>query len=291
MVTTETSATMKILILGASGQIGNSLYNYLKIKTDLVHGTSRTGCRGLIKFNPFTDLWEFPTMYDVVINCIGAIQETNEFSFEKIHLGISELIVKNQFRLGNPKIIQLSVLGADAFSPIDFLRSKAQADEYLLSNPYSTVVRPSIVCTPGTMLAKKLKLAGKISKVFLNRLIVPSEFSSHKIQPVMVDDLVKIIYQLCVKELPQKIVYVTGPEELSYQQLLEKANRNIKLIRIQKSKIKKPMTLLCKAFPKLINKDQYKLLFSDNIADNAEATLLRGKSLESTEAFWKRELN
>lgn len=281
---------MKILILGASGQLGSTLYNYLKIKAELVHGTSRTGQNGLIKFNPYIDLWEFPAIYDVVINCIGAIESTKECSYEKVHLEISELIIKNQFRLGNPKIIQISVLGADAFSPIDFLRSKAQADEYLLSHPDTVVIRPSIICTPGTMLIRKLKLARLISKILLNRLPVPSEFPSHKIQPLMVDDLTKIIYQVCKINTDHKIIYVTGPKAITYKELLEKANSKIKLVVVKKDLFKKPMYWLCKFFPQLINKDQYELLFSDNIASNAEATMLLGKSLESTEAFWEREL-
>jgi len=286
----QNGTNMKILLLGASGQLGSSLYNYLKIKVELVHGTSRSGKNGLIKFDPYKDLWEFPVVYDLVINCIGAIQATKEYRYEKVHLGIAELIIKNQFRLGNPKIIQVSVLGADAFSLNDFLRSKAQADEYLLSHPDTKIIRPSIICTPGSMLIKKLRLAGLISKLLFNRLPVPTDFLHHKIQPVMVDDLVKIIYQVSATEPLQKIINVTGPEEITYQQLLEGANSKIKLVRIRKDLIKKSLDIFSVLFPKLINKDQFELLFSDNIAENTDATILLGKPLESTLAFWKREL-
>lgn len=281
---------MKILILGASGQLGSSLYNYLKIKADVVNGTSRTGKNGLLKFDPFKDLWEFPEIYDVVINCIGAIKESKDFDFEKIHLGLSELIIKNQFRLGSPKIIQVSVVGADVFSPIDFFRSKGQADEFLLSHPDTLVVRPSIICTPSTMMVKKLRLARFISKLMFNRLPVPEEFPKHMIQPVMVDDLVKIIYRLTCDKIQKRVINVSGPETISYSSLFRLANKKIRFICLNKNWIDKVVKSISRFLPDLINKDQYKLLFTDNIAENAEATMILGRPLGSTLGFWEREL-
>lgn len=281
---------MKILILGASGQLGSSLYNYLKIKVDVVHGTSRTGKNGLIKFDPFKDLWEFPEIYDVVINCIGAINETKNFNFEKIHLGLSELIIKNQFRLGSPRIIQVSVVGADSFSPIDFFRSKGQADEYLLSHPDTMVVRPSIICTPSTMMVRKLRLARFLSKLMFNRLPVPEGFPKHMIQPVMVDDLVKVIYKLTCEKIQKQIINVSGPETITYSTLFHLANKKIRFINLKRPWMDKLIKSIHRLLPDLINRDQYRLLFTDNIAENAEATMILGRPLGSTIGFWEREL-
>ncbi len=282
---------MKILLLGASGQLGSSLYNYLKIKAEVVHGTSRDGRLGLIRFNPFSENWVFPEQnYDILINCIGAIREEPGNSFERTHLGVSEQIIKNRFRIGNPRIIQISVLGASAFSPIHFLRSKAQADEYLLSHPDTIIVRPSIICSPGTLLTKKLRNAGRVSRLLLNRLYVPEGFAYHKIQPILVEDLAKIIWKICLSENAEPILDITGPETWSYGDLLYIANKKIRLSPIKHSITDKIAGFVNNLFPDILTLDQYKLLFTDSTADPGTATSLLGRPPKSTLSFWQREL-
>lgn len=282
---------MKILILGASGQLGSSLYNYLKLKAELVHGTSRSGRFGLIQFNPFSENWMFPEQnYDILINCIGSIREEPDNRFERVHLGVTEQVIKNRFRVGNPRIIQLSVLGADAFSPIDFLRSRAQADEYLLSHPDTTVVRPSIVCTPGTMLARKIRTAGRLSRLFFNRLYVPEGFIYHKVQPILIEDLVKILWKICQNQETESILNITGPEILTYGDLLYIANKKIKVFPIKRSLSDRIAGVADNLLPDIITLDQYQMLFTDNIADTGTATSLLGRSPRSTLDFWRKEL-
>ncbi len=282
---------MKILILGASGQLGSSLYNYLKLKTELVHGTSRSGRFGLLQFNPFSENWMFPEQnYDILINCIGAIREEPDNRFERVHLGITEQIVKNRSRIGNPRIIQLSVLGADAFSPVDFLRSRAQADEYLLSHPDTTVVRSSIVCTPGTMLARKIRTAGRISRLIFNRLYVPEGFVYHKVQPILIEDLVKILWKICQNRDSESVLNLTGPEILTYGDLLYIANKKIKVFPVKRSLSDRIAGVAGNLLPDIITLDQYQMLFTDNVADPGTAASFLGRSPKSTLGFWQKEL-
>ena len=133
---------MRIIILGASGQIGSFLFEDLRSKYT-VTGTSRKSSTSLLRFDPFLDDWSALGEADVVINCIGQIQESSSCSFKKIHLGISKKLIENRMLLGDPRIIQISALGASAIHPVEFLRTKGEADDYLLQFPDTVVARPS----------------------------------------------------------------------------------------------------------------------------------------------------
>lgn len=283
---------MRVLILGASGQIGNVLLQCFQKDPNIVAiGTSRKEHKDYFQFDPFQDHWTKLGQVDVIINTIGQIEASGASSFEKVHIGISKLIIENRPVLGNPKVLQISVLGADPESKIAFLQTKGIADQFLVKHSDCIVVRPSIVCTPGTMLVKKLLMLGKIATKLGKRMIVPKGFLDHKIQPVMVDDVARIAYNLCKLKEYQPIINITGPEKISYRTLLELALPGIRLIEIPKPLTEFFVKVIISPFlPALINSQQYDLLFSDNIADEKEAERYLRKPLASTLEFWKNEL-
>jgi uncharacterized protein YbjT (DUF2867 family) len=284
---------MRILILGASGQIGSAFFEiFSKSKDDEVYGTSRKASgENRKKFDPFKDPWEILGKYDVVLNCVGVIKATKEFSFEKIHMGMTELIISNRTLIGNPKLIQMSVLGADSGSDIEFLKTKGLADSLLLKEENTVVVRPSIVCTHRTMLVKKLLMLKKLARISGGRMIVPKGFPDHKIQPVLIDDLASLLLNIAKLEVKERIICATGPEEVSFRSLLMKAVPGIKLIEIPESVVRFFVkNILSVIFPDVINFDQYRLLFKDNIASSYQTKKYLMKELTSTEKFWKDEL-
>jgi nucleoside-diphosphate-sugar epimerase len=264
---------MKIIILGASGQIGSIVFDALQHRHD-VTGTSRKPSPKYVQFDPFRDDWSLLGKADVVVNCIGQIGATSTSSFAHIHVGLTKLIIRNRTHIGNPRIIQLSALGASTTHNVEFLKTKGMADEILLQHPDTFIVRPSIVCTHGTMIVRKMLMLNRIVRYTGGLLIVPGGFLTTRIQPVMPQDLADVVQALCVTTGYDRVVNVVGPHALSFREIIavmfKTTDKKFRLIEVP-GKIVDVIALygICLLFPSVINTQQYRLLFEDNVADPA----------------------
>ena len=184
----------------------------------------------------------------------------------------------------------MSALGADENSASRFLRTKGIADEELLRHPDAVVVRPSIVCTPGTMLSKKLLLLQKLCRFSGGILPFPRRMLETKLQPVAVEDLAELVSCLCAIEPMPKVVEVGGKEVYTLRQLLTLIPACRKIIPFPQPVFDRLIPLLCRFFPSLIEKEQQVLLQQDNIAKTRTCERLLGRTMTSTLAFWKSEL-
>ena len=83
-------------------------------------------------FDPFTDDWSLLGRADAIINCIGQIEPTRTSSFYDLHVGFIKLMLNNRNKIGQPRIMQISALGAAPHHQVEFLRTKGIGDELLL---------------------------------------------------------------------------------------------------------------------------------------------------------------
>lgn len=290
MVATKDDGEMRIIILGASGQIGSFLFEDLRSKYT-VTGTSRKSSTSLLRFDPFLDDWSALGEADVVINCIGQIQESSSCSFKKIHLGISKKLIENRMLLGDPRIIQISALGASAIHPVEFLRTKGEADDYLLQFPDTVVARPSIVCTSNTMLVKKMLMVAGIARRIGGLVVVPRGFPDRKIQPVMPGDLSKVVEHLSTTPTLPRIMDVTGADILSFREIIMEVfkakGERCRIVEAPKMFTDVLVTyFLNPFFPSIITTQQYKLLFTDNISTPRNVDLNPLMRPAGTRRFW-----
>lgn len=290
------------MILGANGQVGRAVFRQCchDLPNAEVIGCVRhrhlhfEGCTGNTRqhsfdFDPFVDDWKKLGKADVLINCIGIIRETGDLSFRKAHIGLTRLVLQHREMLGMPRIIQVSVLGADKRSPSGFMSTKAEADEELMKEAGTFVVRPSIVCTHNTMMVKKLKQLGVIAKWSCNRLLFPSHYLQTRIQPVTGEDMASVITQLAKAGCAERLINITGPEEIRLEELLNLLNNGeTKLLRLSKRTFNMLLPV-AKAFG-LINSGQLTLLSEDNVAGSEQCERLLGRKMSSTREFWKEEL-
>ncbi len=283
---------MKIVILGASGQIGSMLFNWLRCRYHAV-GTSRKSFPGILQFDPFTDDWSRLGKPDVLINCIGAI-EASPARLRKVHLELARLIIANYRRIASPRIIQMSALGATSSHHVAFHSTKGAADRELLELPETIIVRPSIVCTKNTMILRKLKLAHAVGRGMGGFLVVPRGFLTTRVQPIMPNDLCMIVERACVASRCPRVINAVGPDRFTFNDLLammSHSRRRIRVVELPRF-VMDPIVSLLRLFrPGLISLDQYKLIFEDNIADERDVRRLLGKKGEPTETFFCNELN
>jgi len=298
---------MRILILGASGQIGKELawkLGHALPEVEII-GTKRhlnpvftldekplAPTVRILAFDPFQDDWEKLGKFSVVINAIGIIRETPENSFVKIHGGLTQLLLQNRKKLGNPKIIQFSVLGADETSDSPFLQTKGLADSSLLKYPNTVVVRPSIVCTPNTVFVQKLRLLRRISKFLGNQLPFPVNLLPIKIQPVMMDDIAELVLKLCTAAHHANLINIAGPEAISLQQFLDMLPvQGLRIRKLPRRAFDKMAGILFRLCPNLLNSDQYKLLAHDNTTNISYCEYVLNRKMTDTLTFWRKELH
>lgn len=286
---------MKILILGGSGQIGTVITRDVvaAFPNAEVLSCSRSG-KGLngYKFNVFQEDWSAFGKIDVIINSVGIIAEDGDNTFEKIHIDLVRNILKSRESMGNPKIIHISVLGADINSKSGYASTKGVANDILKKEENVNIISPSFVCTPGTMMIGKLKMLHTMAKWQLNFLPCPAHFLSAKFQPIMGEDIAELVIEMIKQDLKGEHVYGTGPEIYSLEDWINIVGKGkIKLIRIPKWLIDKPFQLITILFPFIMNKDQYILLGNDNIHENSDLKRVLGREPKSTRNFWEVELS
>ena len=136
---------MRILILGATGFIGNAIFHSLIKEYDIIIGGS-TKIDGFedwrkvdfLKENDFDPILEG---VDLVINAVGIING----DFKKVQTE-SPLELFKVCQRKRIKIINISAIGAEKDKPkTEFLRSKKVVDDFILSNTDGKVIYPGIV--------------------------------------------------------------------------------------------------------------------------------------------------
>lgn len=282
---------MKIVVLGASGQIGSVIYNGLK-GTRLV-GTSRAKSDKFLQFDPFSDDWSVLGKPDILINSVGQIDGNAKSSFYHIHVDMTKQILANRQQIGNPRIIQVSALGSSEKHQVEFLRTKGIADALLLQQPNTAVIRPSIVCTPCTILVKKMIMLSNLGRFVFGIVPVPKGFLQTRIQPIMPEDLVALIQQVCLKN-HVRIIDAVGPDQIRFLDLvlMLMKTRKQKLQMIESSKAVTDLVIggfLSRLMPSLISVQQYRLSFQDNIGDVTACEQLLDRPLLSTKEFCYNE--
>jgi uncharacterized protein YbjT (DUF2867 family) len=285
---------MRIAILGGTGQIGAVISREMQLKFPeaeiLACSRSGKGVNGF-QFNVYQKDWTVLGKLDVLVNAVGIIEETGENTFQKIHIGIVNKMVDEREILGNPKIIHVSVLGSNKDSPSKYAATKGIADNILKTQENWVIIRPSFVCTPGTTIIQKVKMLHKISKISFGLLPIPTHFLTAKFQPVMGEDVAHICIESIRQNLAKKVIYATGPELYTLEDWLRTIGKGkIRLVKIPKWLIDRPLRLLIKAIPQIMNTDQYLLLGEDNTHDNVEMINVLGRLPLDTKQFWEDEL-
>lgn len=288
----------RVAVIGASGTLGKIISGKLSsmpgIELIKLSRNTSLGPQGFFVFDPEKDDWKKIGNVDILINAAGIIHESKDAEFEKVHVQLAQKIIENRHIIGDPKIIQISALGADEKHPIAFLRTKGIADAKLIKQANTYVLRPSIVCTHNAVLVQKFKMMFDISKYFFNHAVLPASFLKTRIQPILESDFAEVIEILCTNDAPERVIDLPGAEQISFQWLMDLAGevRNQKVIALEIPKnLVEAVTknFISIWFPGIINYDQFQLLFKDNIAEKDAVEKLLNHSVKSTLEFWKKE--
>ena len=271
----------KILIFGATGQIGRHLIrkltknNYKVIcQTRNLHKAiflKTSGSIGYIdiketKIFDYEKVSELVDNTDIVINLIGILFESGKINtFEKIHTlfpkFLSEICKKK-----NKHLIHISSLGVENATDSKYAASKAQGENKIFENlPSATILKPSIVYSVNDSFTTRFMSLLNFFPIF------PLYYGGKtKFAPIHASDLTDIIFHVIENNIRGKKIETVGPKVLTFLEIL-----NILSKCINKKRVFLPLPLfLAKFSAKILEKmpnplltvDQLNLLKYDNIS-------------------------
>ncbi|MDA9605934.1 complex I NDUFA9 subunit family protein [bacterium] len=270
------------LIFGGSGQIGRNLIrkltknNYrVTVVTRNIHQKSliiktqaNAGFIDIVEANIFDEkkIRELFKRADICINLIGILfEKKNGNTFKNIHSLFPSLLAKLCKEYSLKHFIHLSALGINEAVDSNYAKSKLDGEIKVLKNfPLATILRPSVVYSVDDNFTTNFM-------TLLNRLpIFPLYYEGKtKFTPIHCSDLTDIIYHIISKNIYSKIIECSGPEIISFKELLLKL-----LFLISKKRILVPFPLPLAKFSAsffelmpnpLLTRDQLRLLKYDNI--------------------------
>ena len=271
----------KILIFGATGQIGRHLIrkltknNYKVIcQTRNLHKAiflKTSGSIGYIdiketKIFDYEKVSELVDNTDIVVNLIGILFESGKINtFEKIHTlfpkFLSEICKKK-----NKHLIHISSLGVENASDSKYAASKAEGENKIFENlPSAIILKPSIVYSVNDSFTTRFMSLLNFFPIF------PLYYGGKtKFAPIHASDLTDIIFHVIENNIRGKKIETVGPKVLTFLEIL-----NILSKCINKKRVFLPLPLfLAKFSAKILEKmpnplltvDQLNLLKYDNIS-------------------------
>ena len=277
------------LIFGGSGQIGRNLIrkltknNYrvtvvtrnIHQKSYIIKTQANAGYIDIVEANIF-DEKKIRALFkktDICINLIGILFEQKKGNtFKNIHSIFPSLLAKLCKEYNLKHFIHLSALGINDAVDSEYAKSKLEGENNVLKNfPLATILRPSIVYSVDDNFTTNFM-------TLLNRLpIFPLYYEGKtKFAPIHCSDLTDAINHIISKNIYSKIIECTGPEIISFKELLQKL-----LYLINKKRILLPFPLPLAKFSArffellpnpLLTSDQLRLLKYDNISSGKYKT-------------------
>ena len=273
----------KILVFGASGQIGRHLIRKLTKNNYIVTAVTRNlhqkayvlktqanaGYIEIVEANIFDEqkIRNLISKNDICVNLIGILHEKGKGNtFKNIHTIFPSLISKICEEYKVQQFIQLSALGIDDAKDSNYATSKLEGETSIRKNfSKAIILRPSVVYSVDDKFTTSFM-------TLLNRLpIFPLYYNGNtKFMPLHCSDITEIIYQVISKNITATTIECIGPEIISLKNILQ---RLLKIINKKRLFISLPLPiakLSAKIFqlsPKpLLTLDQLNLLKYDNVA-------------------------
>jgi uncharacterized protein YbjT (DUF2867 family) len=219
----------------------------------------------------------------VLINLVGILFERGRQRFDAIHTYGAEQVALAASAHG-AHLVHVSAIGADEKSASAYARSKANAEQLVLSaQPSTTIMRPSILFGP--------------EDDFFNRFAALARFSPAlpligggltRFQPAFVGDVATAVANAVDgKARPGTIYELGGPDVRTFKELMQ-----FVLATIERKRLLVPLPFFLAKFqatflqylPKpLLTPDQVELLRTDNVVSQSaesDGRTLRGLGIE-----------
>lgn len=214
---------------------------------------------------------------DVVINCVGVLNELGKNEFDAVQAEGAERIARLAAENAVPRMVHLSAIGADSEADSEYARTKAQGEAGVLKHmPEAVILRPSVIFGTEDQFFNRFAAMTRMGP------FLPLVGAGTKFQPVYVDDVAKAAVQGALGRAEAGIYELGGPEVKTFdalmRQMLDVVHRRRVIIgmpfwaaRIMAGVLDIVKFVSFQLFPNhILTRDQVKNLRHDNVvADSA----------------------
>lgn len=233
---------MKIAITGANSSVGLNLIEHIISETDIevIAGVRSDRAMQSLPSSPQVDpriisyqdssaLAAALNGADCIVHLAGILIEDKNTSYASANVDATEAVVKAAQQLNVKHLVFISVVGASIDSGNTYFRSKAQAEEFVLTAgiPASTIRTP-ILLGPNTAGASSIVGAAAQAK---SKILGGGRYY---MRPLDIDDLNQAILNCCKSgSADAKLYELVGPEPITYRELIQKTaemmNNNVEI--------------------------------------------------------------
>ena len=155
---------------------------------------------------------------DAIVNAVGLYVETRSETFEAVHELGAMNVAHQAVRSGAGRLVHISGIGADPYSPSDYVRARGKGD-LMVSDvcPGATILQPSALFGPTDQFINTL------AKIVATAPVLPLfGRGSTMLQPVYVADVAEaVVSALTDPGSTGKTYELGGPQIYSYRGLIE----------------------------------------------------------------------
>ena len=241
----------KVLIFGASGQIGRHLIRKLTKNNYIITAVTRNihqkgyvlktqanaGYINIEEVSIFDEekINNLIKKNDICINLIGILYEKGKGNtFNNIHNIFPSIISKICEKYKIHQLIHLSALGIDDAKDSKYAISKLEGEKNIRKNfSKTTILRPSVVYSVDDKFTTKFMTLLNLLPIF------PLYYGGNtKFTPIHCSDLTEILFKVISKNINSTTIECVGPEVITFKNLLR---RLLKII--EKKKIINTFTI------------------------------------------------
>lgn len=154
---------------------------------------------------------------DGVVNLVGILHESGKQKFNTVQSEGAERVARLAKAAGVKRFVQLSAIGADADSDVDYARTKGEGENAVKAAfPQATTLRPSIVFGPEDGFFNRF---GDMAR---KAPVMPLICGDTRFQPVYVGDVADAIVAALTQDgFADETYELGGPRAYTFRELLE----------------------------------------------------------------------
>jgi NADH dehydrogenase len=154
------------------------------------------------------------------VNLVGILAESGKQRFDAVQAEGAGRAARAAAAAGVRHYVQVSAIGADAASPVPYVRSKAQGEAAVLAAiPTATILRPSLVIGPEDQFLNRFAAMARLSPV------LPVIAGNTRFQPVFVMDVAAaVVAALNSPAAAGRTYELGGADVLSFRAILAMIN-------------------------------------------------------------------
>jgi len=230
----------RVVVIGASGFVAKNVRKHLSKNNIKLISLSRKNFK---KFNNETKIitqnYDEKTIFsklknsDVLIHLVGIGKQTIDNDYSLINIEFTKKIIDLCKKSKIKKIIYFSGLGVSKNTSLGYFISKYKSEKQIIdSNLDYVIFRPSYIIGKDDSFTKYLK-----QQIKTGQINIPGS-GNYSIQPIYIDDVSQIIFNVVTQNKQSKIILdLVGSESITFKKYVKEfsnqTNTKIKKINLE----------------------------------------------------------